>query len=124
MRDLRKFLNETKGTTLLEFAIVGPVFLMLIIGMFYTCLMLFEVGSMQYAVQQAARCASVQTTVCPDAASTVSAAQSAYVGPSFTPTFISSTASCGHRVTAAATFSYDFVVTTMNVPLSAASCFP
>ncbi len=120
----RTFIGDKAGTTLIEFAIVGPVFLMLIIGLFYTCLMLFEEGSMQYAVQQAARCASVQTTVCTDSSSTVTTAQNAYYGPSNTPSFAYSTASCGHKVTAAASFSYDFVVTTMNVPLSASSCFP
>jgi Flp pilus assembly protein TadG len=109
---------------MIEFAIVGPVFLMLIIGLFYTCLLIFKEGSMQYAVQQAARCASVQTTVCTDSSSTVTTAQNAYYGPSNTPSFVSSTATCGHRVTASSTFSYDFVVTTMDVPLNASSCFP
>jgi hypothetical protein len=121
---LKNLFADKDGTSAIEFAIVGPVFLAMIIGLFYTCLMLFEMGSMQYAVEDAARCASVKATVCTGGDSTVSYAQAAYLGPTTTPAFVYSTPACGHQVSASATFTYNFVLAHMNVPMSAVSCFP
>lgn len=120
---IRKF-RDAGGSAAVEFAIVGPVFLTLTVGMIYTCLLLFSMGSMQYAVEEGARCASVQTLVCTDATSTQSHAQAAYYGPFTAPTFTSTNAACGHKVSASSTFSLNIVVTSISVPLTATSCFP
>ncbi|MGB9058454.1 MAG: TadE family protein, partial [Pseudolabrys sp.] len=67
MRELHKNItNDERGTTAIEFAIVGPVFIMLLIGILYLCMCLAVVGSMHFAVEEGARCASVKTTVCTD----------------------------------------------------------
>jgi hypothetical protein len=124
MRRFEELLVEDRGTSAIEFAIVGPVFLGLLIGIFYTCLMLFEMGSMQYAVEDAARCAAVKTTVCTGGDSTVTYAQGVYLGPTAVPTFTYATASCGHQVSATGTFTFNFVLGQMNVPMNATACFP
>ena len=59
----RNFLRDPSGSSAVEFAVVGPVFLMLVIGMMYGCLMIFSTASLHYAVEEGARCASIRTTV-------------------------------------------------------------
>ena len=119
----KTFSHDERGTSAIEFAIVGPVFLGLVIGMIYLCMMLFSVGSLHYAVEDAARCYSVRALVCPTSASAVSYAQSTFLGV-VTPTFTASTQSCGHQVTGSANFNFNYVLGSTNVPLSASACFP
>jgi len=116
--------RDERGTSAIEFAIVGPVFLMLVVGIFYACLMLFSMGSMQYAVEEGARCASVRTTICTDSSSTIAHAQAAYFGPVSTPTFTYANAPCGHSVSSSTNFALFIVLTTLTVPLSATACYP
>ena len=125
MRDLYKIIwNDERGTTLMEFAIVGPLFVALSIGMLYLCMCLFMVGSLHYAVEEGARCASVRTTVCVDANSTISFAKSQYFGPS-SPTFIyDAAASCGKSVSASITYVLELGLTQITVPIAATGCFP
>ena len=75
------FVRDDSAATALEFALVGPVLLTLVVGLIYACLLLFSLASMQYAVQEGARCASVKTTICTGDSSTVAYTQSAYYGP-------------------------------------------
>jgi Flp pilus assembly protein TadG len=117
-------IRDQQGAAAIEFAIVGPIFLMLVIGMLYSCIMLFSLASMHDAVQDGARCASVKTTVCKDSATTIAYTQAAYSGPLNAPVFTYSTAACGHVVTGTTNFSLYFYLTTLTVPLSATACFP
>ncbi len=118
------FIGEKRGTSAIEFAMVGPIFLLLVMGMIYGCLMIFALASMHDAVEDGARCASVKTTVCSSSATTIAYAQAAYSGAGVTPTFTYSTPACGHAVTATANFNFYILVTTLTVPLSATACFP
>jgi len=95
---LRHIWREQRGATAVEFAIVSPVFIAMVVGLLALCLCLFLVGSLHYSVEEAARCASVRTTVCKDAGTTIAYAQSRYFGPS-TPTFNYAAAACGNSVT-------------------------
>ena len=115
--------NDERGTTAVEFAIVSPVFIALVIGILYLCLCLFLVGSLHYAVEEGARCASVRTTVCKDASTTVAYAQSRYFGPS-SPTFTYATAACGNSVSASISYVAQLGLTQFTVPISATACFP
>ena len=121
---LSRATKDNRGTAAVEFAIVGPIFLSLAVGMVYVCMLMFSMASMQYAVEEGARCASVKTLVCTSNATTVTHTQNAYFGPLISPTFTSTTAACGHQVTGTATFSLNTVVRTISVPMSATSCFP
>ncbi len=120
----KHFAADTRGTSAIEFAIVGPVFLGFVIGLIYLCMMLFSMGSLQYAVEDAARCYSVRALVCPDANTTVTYAQTTYMSPVVTPHFSATTATCGHQVTGSATFNFNYVIGNTNVPLNASACFP
>jgi Flp pilus assembly protein TadG len=118
------WLADERGSPAVEFAIVAPVFLMLIAGTMYTGLLLSSTGSLQYAVEEGARCASVKTTVCTDSGSTITYTNAAYHGPIIAPTFTYSTPACGHAVTGSANFNFYIVVRTITVPLSATACYP
>lgn len=118
------FLHDEHGAAAIEFAVVGPVFLLLVIALIYGCFMLFGIASLHYAVEEGARCASVRTTVCNSSDTTISYTQSVYYGPLMSPTFTYATSSCGHAVTGRANFDFNIGVADLTVPLSATSCFP
>ena len=126
MKSLALFdwLADERGSPAVEFALVGPVFLLLMVGTIYVGLLLFSAGSMQYAVEEGARCASVKTTICTNSAATITYTTAADYGPIIAPTFTTSTPACGHAVTGTANFTFDFGLRTLTVPLSATSCFP
>jgi Flp pilus assembly protein TadG len=124
MKHKFSWLEDERGSSAVEFAIVGPVFLMLMVGTIYAGLLFFQVGSLQYAVEEGARCASVKTTVCTGSPATINYTNAAYHGAVITPVFVYSTPACGHAVTGSANFQLDFVLTTVTVPLSATACFP
>ena len=117
-------MDDDRGSAAVEFAIVGPIFLSLAVGMIYVCMLLFSMASMQYAVEEGARCSSVKTTICTNSASTITYAQNAYYGPLSAPTFTYATPACGHRVSASSSFAFKTGLTTLTVPLTATSCFP
>ena len=117
-------LNDSRGTAAVEFALVAPVFVMLVVGTFYVCLCLFLTGSLHYAVEQAARCASVNTTVCSSSTTIVSYAQNNYFGPGGTPNFTYAAAACGNSVTASMNYTLDIGLRTFTLPVAATACFP
>jgi Flp pilus assembly protein TadG len=118
------FFNNDSGASAIEFAIVGPVFIGLLIGVMYVCLGLFLAGSLHYAVEEGARCASVKKTICTSSSTIISYAQNAYYGPASSPQFNYTTAACGKLVTASANFVANVGLTTVTIPISASACFP
>jgi TadE-like protein len=120
---LTTFLSNDRGTSAVEFAFVAPVFILLVVGTLGLCIGLFLIGSLHYAVEEGARCASVKkTTVCPDV---VAYAQSRYFGPGGTPTFTySSNSPCGNSVTGSMSYVLDVGLKQFTIPISATACFP
>jgi Flp pilus assembly protein TadG len=115
--------KDERGTTAVEFALVSPIFIALVIGLLYLCLCLFLIGSLHFAVEDGARCASVRTTVCSDAGTTVAYAQSRYFGPS-SPTFTYAAAACGKSVTGSINYVAQLGLTQFTIPITATACFP
>ena len=116
--------TDERGTTAIEFAIVAPVFISFVVGILYVCMGLFLIGSLHYAVEEGARCASVRTTVCSDKTTTESYTKSRYFGPSSSPTFTYAAAACGNSVSASVNYVMNLGLTQVTVPLSATACFP
>jgi Flp pilus assembly protein TadG len=116
-------LND-QGTTAVEFAIVAPVFIALLIGTLALCVALFLIGSLHFAVEDAARCASVKTAICSDSATTVAYAQNHYYGPNVSPVFTYAAAACGSSVSASISYSMNVGFRTFTIPISATACFP
>jgi len=118
-------LRDARGTTAVEFAIIAPVFMLMVVGTLYLCMLLFTVGSLQYAVEESARCAAVKSTICSDSPSTISYAQNHFYGSGIlTPTFTYTALTCGYQVKASASYIFNFGQSTMTVPISAQACFP
>src|SRR5882762_10774141 len=120
--------RDEQGTTAVEFAIIAPVFIALLVGTLSVCVGLFLIGSLHFAVEEGARCASVkaacQVNGIPDAAATQTYAQNHYFGPNVSPTFTYTAAACGNSVSASISYSMNVGFRTLTVPISATACFP
>ena len=57
MLEFERAWANSRGTTAVEFGIIAPVVITLFVGTLYLCMALFIVGSLQFAVEDAARCA-------------------------------------------------------------------
>jgi Flp pilus assembly protein TadG len=125
---LKAFRLDQHGTTAVEFAIVAPVFIALLVGTLALCVGLFLIGSLHYAVEEGARCASVkaacQVNGIADATATQTYAQNHYFGPNVSPTFTYNAAPCGNSVSASISYSMNVGFKTLTVPISATACFP
>jgi Flp pilus assembly protein TadG len=119
------FRRDSRGTAAIEFAMVIPAFIMLIVGGFYAAGFYFAATSMQYAIDAGARCASINTATCPDTTSTLNYVKAHFAAASeVTPTFTASVATCGHNVTGSVTYVLDTGLQTINIPISASACYP
>jgi Flp pilus assembly protein TadG len=122
---LKSLRRNEQGTTAVEFAIVAPVFIALLIGTLALCIALFLIGSLHFAVEDAARCASVKTAICADSATTIAYAQSHYYGPNVSPTFTyDPAAACGSSVSASISYTMNVGFRAFTIPISATACFP
>ena len=122
---LKSLRRDQQGTTAVEFGIIAPVFIALLVGTMGLCVALFLIGSLHFAVEDGARCASVKTTICSDGPTTVAYTQSRYLGPSgVTPNFTYAAAACGNSVSASITYSVNVLFKTLVIPISATACFP
>ncbi len=127
MRRARNFLSDQRGSSAAEFVLVLPLLLLLTIGTVYLTFMLQAASSLHFAVQDAARCRAVKTTVCSDDVTTEAYAATRYSGPGLASlTFDSPLAAvaCGYQVTGAGAFSLRTGLMTLAVPLNATACFP
>jgi Flp pilus assembly protein TadG len=112
-----------RGTTAVEFASVLPALAAMVVGGLYTGLVVYSAAGLHSAVEQAARCYSVNVSQCSVAADAQTYAQSQYYGIN-NPTFTASTQSCGHQVAGTVTLEIMAVLANFEVPLSATACFP
>lgn len=115
---------DDRGATAVEFALVAPAAIMLLVGIMSLSLMLLSIGNMHFAVEAAARCASAIPTVCSSSTTIVAYANSRYAGALISPVFTYASAACGNKVSATITFTFDVGTFKQSVPLSATSCFP
>jgi len=53
--DIRRFCGAERGTTAVEFALIGPLFIATLVAVFQTCIFLFAQMVLQNAAQQAGR---------------------------------------------------------------------
>lgn len=122
--------QDRRGSTAIEFAMVVPAFLMMLIGTAMMAMMMYSNSSLHFAVEAAARCASVKTTVCTNAATTTAFAASNYFGATATPTFTCTgrtcggTAACGNKVTGTISFTLEVGMARYVTPLRADACYP
>lgn len=122
-RILHKLIRCERGSTAVEFGLLLPAFASLVIGTLYAGLAVYSATGLHSAVEQAARCYSVNATTCGSSDATVTYAGTQYHGIN-SPTFTASTASCGHQVSGSVTVGLNDVFANLSIPLSATACFP
>jgi Flp pilus assembly protein TadG len=119
----RAFLSCNSGAAAVEFALVAMFLFALLIGGVYTGLVVYSSAGLYDAVEQAARCYSVNSIQCSTATQAQTYAKNAYYGMN-TPTFTASIQACGHQVAASVSVQLIAIITDLSVPLKAQACFP
>ena len=123
---MKRIFHDQAGGTIVEFALTAPLMLMLLFGIIESGRMVWTYQALQHGAQMAARCASVNTSLCGDSTQIASQASAAAWGISPDPSLIAgSEQACGRRV--AIDYPYVFVGQTgssWSMTLHASSCFP
>jgi Flp pilus assembly protein TadG len=125
MRIIRALIDE-RGTTSVEFALSAPLFALMVTGVMGAGLLFWAQTGLQHAVEMAARCASVNKTICGQTndIKNYAVAQTAGLNPP-SSVFSVSTSACGTLVSA--TYPLVTVPTLWGVSafsLTAQSCYP
>ena len=115
------------GASAIELGFCLTVFLGLILGVVNIARVLWIVGSLHFAAESGARCASANTTTCSSVSAIQSYTLNQYHGESLGATnpFTYSATGCGNTVSAS--YTYSLVIPlfgTYSLPLSATACFP
>jgi Flp pilus assembly protein TadG len=123
---LGRLLRDCGGSTATEFALVAPALCLTVLGIMEFGRMAWTQLALNYAVEEAARCASVTPATCGTSSQIASYAASK-ISARYVPAsnFTGTTATCGHKVTAS--FRYPFVATglfSLRPTLHAKACYP
>jgi Flp pilus assembly protein TadG len=122
---LRSLLIDATGSALIQFALILPPFLMMMFGVAEVGRVLWLQNAMHYAVQQAARCAAINTTTCSAAnvGSYAAGASGANV-PAAAFTLTSPDPSCGRQVKGQYAVRLNIPYYKATWTLNAQACFP
>jgi hypothetical protein len=116
--------RDDRGNVAVEFALIAPALLTLLFGTIEASRAIWMQSALIYAVDQAARCAGINTNACgtPTQVQSYAAAES---GAGFSSTvFTASTAACGNLVTASYPMRLNVPFVSLSVTLGARSCYP
>ena len=123
---VRSISRAREGATAVEFALVAPALFLVIFGALEFGRLIWTLSSLHYAVEEAARCASVNPSVCGTATQIANYAASTVSFSNITAAaFTATSPACGHQI--AASFNYQFVATGLfpfTPTLTAKACFP
>jgi Flp pilus assembly protein TadG len=122
-----KIWRDERGATALEFAILAPVFFLLIFGIIAFGMLFWTQVGLQHGAEMAARCASINTTLCPNGNPSVItnyAMQQAFGLSLPASTFTHNTRACGNQVSATYTFVFPGILNLSPLTLTAQACFP
>lgn len=127
MKKAIQILRDEGGAAALEFAILAPVFFLIIFGIIAFGILFWTQVGLQHGAEMAARCASINTTLCPNgnpSAVTSYAMQQAFGLSLPASTFTYSTPACGNQVSATYTFVMPDILNLSPLTLTAQACFP
>jgi hypothetical protein len=125
VRTWRRLAGCQSGATVVEFALVGGLFLGLILGVIEVGRLLWTLNALHYGAQQAARCAAVNSTLC--GSNNLLQTWAAGIGGSTLPGSafsLDTGAACGMQVTASYSMQLYIPYVNMNPTLTATACFP
>jgi Flp pilus assembly protein TadG len=98
---MSRLLQDRRGAVALEAAFVLPILFAMLLGMMEFGRMTWTSAALNYAVQEAARCASVRADVCKDAVTTRNYATQRFMAmyiPAASVAFTFTTPACGKQV--------------------------
>jgi Flp pilus assembly protein TadG len=114
------------GASAVEFALVFPVFILFVLGIFEFSRALWMQSLLDYAVQTAARCGAIDTTNCSSTTATIAyAVQQSQ--PLTVPSgdFTAAAQSCGSQVAVSLPFSFIVPhILPFSITLSSQACYP
>ena len=126
MKHAAQLLRDRRGATAVEFGLTAPVFMALMFGVVEVALAVWTQFGLQYGVEAAARCATVNPSTCGTSSQIASYAATNALGLTVpVSTFTASTPSCGNQVQAS--YTYTFLTSYFGTPavtLTARSCYP
>ena len=119
-----RFAGNEAGNLAVEFGLIAPALLLFIFAGAEGGHLLWTVNALHYSVQEAARCASVNTTTC-GTATQIQSFAAGRSGEGFASSvFTATVASCGNRVSASYTMPLNIPFVSHSISLSAQSCYP
>ena len=133
MKLITAYFREERAASAVEFALVIPVALMLVLSLLHMSAVLYAGNTLHFAAEETARCMAVSanvlassstaTTPCPS--TTASAVQgygaARYVGPNISPTFTlgtSTNAACSVTNQVCATGTYKMAMGFVSIPIA------
>jgi Flp pilus assembly protein TadG len=117
--------QDNRGASALEFALTAPAFFLFIFGIIECGLLFWTQLGIQHGSEMAARCATVNSTLCPSSSAITSyAAQQAFGLTLPAETFTFSASACGNEVSATYAFTFPQILNLSPVTLTARACFP
>ena len=121
---LSGLLRSDAGNVAVEFGMLAPVFLLFLFGIMEGGRLLWTVNALHYSVQEAARCASVNTVACGSSDQIKSFAAGRSGAQFASSVFTASVTGCGHLVSASYTMPLNIPFMSHSISLSAQSCYP
>ena len=130
---LRWLFANRDGGAAVEFALGMPVLLLAMLGVVEFGRLLWTQNALHYAVQEAARCMTFDTTTCNNTTNTQTFAASisgeVFPGSVFTPSTSAGGATCGagisgNKVAASYPFHFSTSLFQYNITLTAQACYP
>lgn len=121
---LRRALEERGGAAAVEFAMTVPILLVAMLGIVEFGRVLWAQNALHFAVEEAARCATIDVTTCGNTSETQTFAATASGFTFPTSAFTVTTATCGNQVTASYAFQFLTSLFGTGPTLTAQACFP
>jgi Flp pilus assembly protein TadG len=116
--------GDARGTVAIEFALTAIVFLLFLFAIVESGRAMWLQGALTYSVAEAARCASINPTLC-GTPSEIQSYAASQAGAGFDSSVFSvSTPSCGHQVSASYPLDLTIPTLTISVTLTAQACYP
>jgi hypothetical protein len=121
----RLFARDGAATTAAEFALVLPLFLLVVFGTINTALALSAVTRLHFVTERAARCLSVDTSGVCSLDNINSYAKTRYsVGGVSDLIFVATKPNCGYKVQGAGTYEILTGIGSIPIHISASACYP
>ena len=128
----RAIARDQRGAAAVEFALLIPATVLLLLAVFHLCAVLYATADLHYSVEQAARCAATSqlntNTACGTTQATAKTyAQGLYQGPGVGGTYGASddaTNNCRRINVTGARYVIALGFVNVTIPLSAQACFP